>query len=83
LEHSIITKDIGLLTKNPSNIALLVFSLILIPVFILWMHHRDRIGKAALIPNHLWKKIEFTSVCICVMIAWGVTEAMDLFFSLL
>lgn len=82
LDNSIVTEDVGLL-KNPVNIELLVTSLMLIPIFIFWMYHRDKIGKRALIPNHMWKNIEFSSICITVMISWGVIESMDLFLSLL
>lgn len=82
LENRIITEDIGIL-KTPVNIVLLAIALISIPAFIFWMHHRDKIGKRALIPNRLWKNIEFSSICIAVLLSWGVIESMDLFFSLL
>ncbi|KAK3699632.1 hypothetical protein LTR37_016368 [Vermiconidia calcicola] len=68
--------------KDVANIALLAFSVLLMPVFVMWMHHREKAGKPALIPNTLWNNKSFTSVCIMVLLSNAVVNCMELFSSL-
>lgn len=66
-----------------SNIVLLVISAISIPAFIVWMHYQVKNGRVALIPNSLWRKSAFTSICIMALFTTAVTNCMELFSSLL
>ncbi|KKZ59037.1 hypothetical protein EMCG_00905 [[Emmonsia] crescens] len=50
--------------SDPQNIALLVVSCFLLAAFPCWMHYQVRRGKPALIPNRLWKRAAFTSICV-------------------
>lgn len=68
--------------KKPVNIALLVVSLVLAPIFVTWMHRQERSGKPTLVPNSLWKKRAFTSVCLMVLLSTAVMNCMELFSSL-
>ena len=63
--------------KRPANIVLLVISLLLIPVFVLWVQRQERIGRPALIPNSLWCNRVFTSICINVFLIWGSFNAFE------
>ncbi|KAI0177007.1 major facilitator superfamily domain-containing protein [Pestalotiopsis sp. NC0098] len=65
-----------------SNIVLLVISAISIPAFIVWMHYQVKNGRVALIPNSLWRKSAFTSICIMALFTTAVTNCMELFSSL-
>jgi hypothetical protein len=69
--------------RHPVNIALLIVAVALIPTFILWQRRREHLGLPALIPNTLWKNTVFTSVCITVIFANAVANAMEVFCSLL
>lgn len=68
--------------KKTTNITLLVLSLLLVPAYITWMHRRERAGKPALIPNSIWKKKAFTTICLMVLLSTAVTNCMELFSSL-
>ncbi|KAL6711523.1 hypothetical protein ACN47E_004457 [Coniothyrium glycines] len=62
--------------------SLLAISILLLLVFPVWMHYRERKGKPALVPNKLWKNLPFTSTCIMVMMSYGVCNSIELFSSL-
>ena len=68
--------------KSAETASLLALSVVLLAAFPMWMHHRARAGKPALIPNSLWKNIPFTAVCIMVLLAWGVVNSLEIFSSL-
>lgn len=68
--------------KKPANIALLAISIGLAATFALWMHRQVKAGKPALIPNHLWRKRAFTSICLMVLLSTAVMNCMELFSSL-
>ncbi|KAL7919276.1 major facilitator superfamily domain-containing protein [Trichoderma austrokoningii] len=64
------------------TIALLVISVVLIPVFIGWMQYREKHQRNALIPNSLWKNWVFTSCCLMVLFTTAVCNCMELYSSL-
>lgn len=69
--------------RHPQNIALVCSAGIMIPAFLGWMSWREKIGKAALIPNSIWKNTAFASVCGMVLLSWAVLNGMETLFSLL
>ena len=64
------------------NIALLVISIVLLIAFPLWMKVQKRRGKPALIPNELWRKAAFTTICIAVFFCWASLNAIEYFTTL-
>ncbi|KAI6266493.1 hypothetical protein MCOR28_009997 [Pyricularia oryzae] len=68
--------------RTPVVIALLVISLLLMPVFVWWMRHAAKRGLPVLIPNGLWRSITFSSVCIMVMMSYAVMQVLELYTSL-
>ena len=79
---SIITGSISSI-HDATNIALLSMAGALALAFVLWMHLQEKRGKPALIPNSLWKKMAFSSICLMVLMTWAVQQSIDYFFSLL
>ena len=69
--------------RHANVIALLSVSVFLIPVFIFWVGRQERLQRPALIPNSLWKKMPFTSMCLMVLLSYAVMQTMELFCSLL
>jgi hypothetical protein len=67
---------------KPSNIALLCVATVMVPTFAFWMKHQEANCRPALIPNSLWKRSAFTSICIMVLLVWAVLNSMELIFSL-
>lgn len=63
--------------RRPDNIVLLTLSLLLIPIFILWVQRQERFGRPALIPNSLWRNRVFTCICINVFLIWGSFNAFE------
>ena len=68
--------------KKPTNIVLLAISALLAPSFMYWMHVQEKAGRPALIPNSLWKRKAFTSICLMVLLSTAVVNCMELFSSL-
>ncbi|KAH7392424.1 major facilitator superfamily domain-containing protein [Phaeosphaeria sp. MPI-PUGE-AT-0046c] len=68
--------------RAPTTISLLCLSILLLAAFPLWMHHRTKTGKPALVPNSLWSNLPFTSTCIMVALSYGVMNSIELFSSL-
>jgi hypothetical protein len=69
--------------ESAKNISTLVVSVILGAIFFLWMHRQERIGKPALVPNSLWKRTSFSSICLMVLLSYAVMQIMELYCSLL
>ncbi|KAL4887269.1 major facilitator superfamily domain-containing protein [Aspergillus karnatakaensis] len=68
--------------SEPYIIALFVVSIVLLPVFVVWVGWQERHGRPALIPNSLWKNTLFTATCIVVFFAWAELNALQYFTSL-
>lgn len=62
---------------DPQNIAMLAIAISLIPGFIFWMQRQERLGRPAIIPNSLWRKTAFTTVCIAVFLTWGAFNSLQ------
>lgn len=77
-----LSADVGSI-KRPENLAMLILSLVLITAFAFWMQRRERHGKPALIPNSMWKKRTFTSICLMLLLSYALVVGMELFSSLL
>jgi MFS family permease len=78
---AIVSDDLHAL-HHPGNAIMLAVGLLLLVLFPLWMHYREAQGKPALIPNKLWKRSSFASVCVMVLLSWGVLNSLELFSSL-
>ncbi|OJD19332.1 hypothetical protein AJ78_00691 [Emergomyces pasteurianus Ep9510] len=68
--------------SDPQNIALLVVSCVLLVAFPCWMHYQVKRGKPALIPNRLWKRAAFTSICVSVFFCWASLNGIEYFITL-
>jgi MFS family permease len=68
--------------REPIAIVMLVLSIALMVVFPFWMRFQTKRGRPALVPNSIWKKLSFTSVCALTVLTWGVQNSMELFSSL-
>ncbi len=68
--------------SSPTNIALLTLALLLMPAFSLWVHHQEKAGRPALIPNSIWRNPIFTSLCVASFFAWGTVTTNQYFLAL-
>ncbi|KAI9840548.1 MAG: hypothetical protein M1838_004012 [Thelocarpon superellum] len=64
------------------NITLLCIAVALLPCFVVWVGRQERLGKAAIIPNSLWKNRVFTTICITVFFTWATFNAYQFFITL-
>ena len=69
--------------KEARNIALLSIAGALVPGFILWMNFRVKQKKTALIPNSIWRKTTFSTICLMVFLTWAALNAVNYYSSLL
>jgi MFS family permease len=69
--------------RHPPNIVLLSLAVTLMPAFIFWVGRQERLGRPAIIPNSIWRNLEFTSVCITVFLTWAMFNAFGYFTTLL
>jgi len=65
--------------RTSAVIALLTLSLLLLVAFPCWMNLAARRNWPVLIPNSLWRQLPFTSVCIMVLLSYGVIQTMGFF----
>lgn len=68
--------------RHPSNIALLAITVVLMPSFVFWVGRQEKLGKPAIIPNSIWRKAEFTAICIAVLLCWAQFNAFSYFATL-
>ncbi|EHA25612.1 hypothetical protein ASPNIDRAFT_190128 [Aspergillus niger ATCC 1015] len=68
--------------KSAQCIIIVCLIALALPAFIAWSHYQVKVGRPALIPNIVWKKRSFSSVCALVALSNGVLNAMELFTSL-
>ena len=68
--------------RHPVNIAILAIAGVLIPSFIVWVGRQERLGKPAIIPNSVWRKMDFTSICIAVFLCCAQFNAYSYFATL-
>jgi len=61
--------------REAHNIALVIIAGLSLPVFIWWVGRQERLGRPAIIPNSVWRKTEFTCVCIAVFLTWSMFNA--------
>ncbi|KAI0195520.1 major facilitator superfamily domain-containing protein [Astrocystis sublimbata] len=41
-----------------------------------------KVGRPALIPNHLWRNATFSSMCLCVFLSWAALNCIEYFTTL-
>lgn len=63
--------------SQPKNIVLLVISVLLLPVFSLWVRRQVKRQKAALIPNALWRNLPFLFICVAIFFTWAAFNAFQ------
>ncbi|THC95567.1 hypothetical protein EYZ11_004939 [Aspergillus tanneri] len=84
----IISYGFAVITDNPSriqhaqNIVLLCAAAAVIPSFLGWTRWRQKAGKSALIPNSLWKKTGFATICVVILLSWAVLNGAETILSL-
>jgi len=50
---------------------------------VFWVNRQEKLGKAVLIRNSLWRNKAFTSICINVFLIWGSFNATETFVTFL
>ena len=68
--------------RHPPNIALLALAVALMPAFVLWVGRQEKLGRPVVIPNSLWRKTAFTSICIAFFLCWAQFNAYGYFVTL-
>jgi MFS family permease len=61
----------GSVMKKAYNVVILIFAVLLIPFFVWWVGRQERLGRPAIISNSIWRRKEFTTVCLTVFLAWA------------
>ncbi|KGO78240.1 Major facilitator superfamily domain, general substrate transporter [Penicillium italicum] len=57
--------------SEPQYIVLLVISILLLPIFSLWMKWQVKHNRPALIPNALWQNLPFSFICVAMFFTWA------------
>ena len=69
--------------RSPQSISCLIIGAFLMPVFAYWVGRQERLGRAVLIKNSLWRNKAFTSICVNVFLIWGSFNATETFLTFL
>lgn len=78
---AMVTADLSNI-RRPATVAALVISILLAPIFVLWMRHREQNHERALISNSLWRSRSFAAICIMLLSSYAVEDAIELLCSL-
>lgn len=78
---AVVTIDLSSI-RSPVSIFLLVFSIVLFPIFAIWVRTQTKRGAPALIPNSLWGNTIFVSVGGLAFLAWSTVTANQYFLAL-
>jgi hypothetical protein len=54
--------------RHLPNIVLLSLAVVLMPALIFWVRRQEHVGHPAIIPNSIWHNLEFTCICIIVLL---------------
>jgi MFS family permease len=68
---------------DTQNIVLLAVAGVLFIAFPLWMDYQVKNARPALIPNRLWRRASFTTICISVFFCWASLNGIEYFTTLL
>lgn len=63
--------------SQPQNIVLLIISVILLPVFSLWVQRQTKHARPALIPNTVWQNLPFLFICVAMFFTWAAFNAFQ------
>ncbi|KGO71186.1 Major facilitator superfamily domain, general substrate transporter [Penicillium expansum] len=63
--------------SKPQYIVLLIISLLLLPVFSLWVRWQVKRQKPALIPNALWRNLPFLFICVAMFFTWAAFNSFQ------
>lgn len=63
--------------SEPLTASILAVSLLMLPLFSLWVERQTRKSRPALIPNKLWNSRVFTSINLAVFLVWGSFNALE------
>lgn len=69
--------------RRPENIIFSIISILLVPIFLYWVRRQERLGLPAIIPNSIWRRTEFTFICITVFLMWAAFNAFGYWSTLL
>lgn len=67
---------------HPFNVVILAIAGVLMPTFVFWVGRQERLGKAAIIPNSIWRKMDFTSICLAGFLCSAQFNAYSYFATL-
>ncbi|PGH16575.1 hypothetical protein AJ79_01681 [Helicocarpus griseus UAMH5409] len=75
---------------TPTNLALLILAVLLLPLFIFWINHREKANKPTLIPpslfhstpTHPHRTRNFSALCVSIFLTWAVFNAYQYFTTL-
>lgn len=57
--------------SEPQYIVLLIISILLLPIFSLWVKWQVKHSRPALIPNALWRNLPFLFICVAMFFTWA------------
>ncbi|KAF3764222.1 hypothetical protein M406DRAFT_258472 [Cryphonectria parasitica EP155] len=66
-----VTNGSGVFRSQPHISALLAVAVLLVPFFVFWEGRQERLGRPAVLPNSIWRRREFTAVCLSVFLTWS------------
>ncbi|KAK2020778.1 MFS general substrate transporter [Colletotrichum zoysiae] len=63
--------------RRPHAIVLFVLAGLLFVFFVFWEGRQEKLGRPAILPNGIWRRREFITVCVSVFLTWSWFNAFS------
>ncbi|KAK1515041.1 uncharacterized protein CCOS01_13234 [Colletotrichum costaricense] len=72
-----LTNGVASFIRRPHSIALSIVAGLLVPFYVFWESRQERLGRPAVLPNSIWHRLEFATVCLSVFLTWSWFNAFS------
>ncbi|KAK1466420.1 hypothetical protein CCUS01_01270 [Colletotrichum cuscutae] len=72
-----LTNGVASFIRRPYSISLSNVAGLLVPFFVFWESRQERLGRPAVLPNTIWHRLEFATVCLSVFLTWSWFNAFS------
>ncbi|KAK0371145.1 hypothetical protein CLIM01_11501 [Colletotrichum limetticola] len=72
-----LTNGVASFIRRLHSIALSIVAGLLVPFYVFWESRQERLGRPAVLPNSIWHRLEFATVCLSLFLTWSWFNAFS------